>query len=151
MANYEDLIEEQRRSHRDAYRTNSSEKDKIVVSIAAAALGVSIAFLTDLESDASWHGALIAAWIAFGAAVAAVLASFEVNSRQINRSIDYIDEWKEKPEGDRPKDGAYFITVRERKIRVASALDTVSIVCLIAGIVLIILFVSLNLQQRSEM
>ena len=145
MADYMDAIEEQRRTFRDDFRRNSSDKDRIVVAVSSATLGLSIAFASNIEPNAGWKWLLVLAWSAFGASVVLVLLSLHVNSGQISRSIEYIDKWKEIRDGDRPKDGAYMVKVGKWEIRIADALNTLSVFSLIAGIILIVVFVSSNL------
>jgi hypothetical protein len=142
---YLDLVEEQRRTFRDDFRTNSSEKDKIVIAVSGGALATSVAFLSNRPAPV-WNGLLIAALAFFGAAVSFVLGSLHANSGQIARCIRYIDEWKKSPVPPGPPDGAYKIRIGKHEMRLVDALNALSILALIAGVGLMIAFVALNLH-----
>ncbi len=145
MDAYLDLIEEQRQTFRDSFSRNSSEKDKTVVAVSGVALATSIAFLTDIKSETGWTWLLVLALSAFAVAIVFVLLSLHFNSGQLDRSIRYIDKWKEAPSLVPPQDGTYIVTVGHFSIRVMDFLNAVSVFSLIAGVALVIGFVSLNI------
>jgi len=145
MSEYVETIEEQRRSLRDAFSRNASEKDKIVVSVSGIALGLSIAVLRDVGTHKEWKWVLLLAWIGFGFALVLVLLSLYLNAQQIKRSIDHIDVWlKDPPKEGEPLDGAYQVRVGERRFRTVDVVETVSIFSLIGGVVTVVIFVWLN-------
>lgn len=146
MKAYLHLIEEQRRTYRNSFSRNSSEKDKTVVAVSGVALATSIAFLTDTEASAGWTWLLVLALSAFAVAIVFVLLSYHFNSGQLDRSIRNIDKWMEAPNLlTPPEDGTYMVTIGRFSIRVMDILNAVSVFSLIAGVALVIGFVSLNI------
>ena len=135
----------QREAWAEGFRANSAAKDKIVVTISGAALGLSIAFLANIEPNTDWKPVLGLALAAFGAAVVLVLASLDLNSRQIKRGIEHLDARTDGPDGFPrevgPIDGSYKVG----RYRVTDVLNSWSVFSTIAGIVLIVVFVWKNL------
>ena len=145
MSQYVETIEEQRRSLRDAFRQNASDKDKIVVSVSGVALGLSLAVLRDVAANADWKWVLLLAWIGFGLALTMVLLSLYLNAKQIKRTIDHIDVWLAGPKEGEPVDGAYQIRIGSRSFRTVAQIEAVSVFSLIGGVVAVIFFVWLNI------
>lgn len=146
----EKQVREDRRVLVDAFRSNSSDKDKVVVSVSGAALAVSIAFLRDSSGQPISQWLLILALIGFGVSLGSVLLAFDLNSRQIERTIRNQDTWLatstelQKPEG--PADGGYVFNVFGRDWRVVNLVNTASVYSLVTAVGLTIGFLITNLD-----
>jgi hypothetical protein len=154
--------QKQRETWNEGTRANSAAKDKIVVTISGAALGLSIAFLRDIKPDAEWKWMLGLGLAAFGLAVVLVLASMEITSWEIDRGVKRLDEWMDPTDGktspyhgERP-DGTYYLyrkvkvkgegrDQRERAIKLTDVLNLASVIATITGIVAVVVFVWRNL------
>ena len=126
---YRKRIQDHRAALREAYGRNYAEKDKIVVTVSSAALGFTLAFL-DPPSFA-----LYLAWIAFALSVVAVLISFDLNARQLFRTLQRIDAWERDPRGQaEPVSGNYVLHFRKWVVRPVDLINTFSIYFLVIGI-----------------
>jgi hypothetical protein len=67
---------------KQADHTACRDFDKAVMTLAAGALGLSIAFIHDIAPDPTFVGVLAAAWAFFAASLLAILVSF-MTSREV--------------------------------------------------------------------
>ncbi|MGH8924457.1 MAG: hypothetical protein ACRDWA_07465 [Acidimicrobiia bacterium] len=130
-------------SHRAAkvaeYGTNSSEKDKVVVSISGAALGLTVAFV---ETGTGEPNLLYIAWVAFALSVIAVVISYDLNAHQLRRTIQLIDAWERDPNGRaEPANGALTFRFRGRERRTLDWINTSSVYFLVLGILATIIHI----------
>lgn len=66
--------------------------DKTVLTLSAGAFGVSFAFVENVVGAAPQAvGWLLAAWIAWGASITAVIASFYFSTLSLRRAIEQVD------------------------------------------------------------
>ena len=140
------LMREDRAVLRESFRSNSAEKDTIVVAVSGAALAASVAFLTDLP-NAGWTWLLILGLALLVASLVCVLLSLHFNEQQLARAIAGIDGWLGDPSTFPPGDAAYFIRIGRFRIRLNNLLNGASVFLLIAGLIAVITFVSLNLGE----
>ena len=110
--------------------------DKTVLSLSGGALGISFAFITDVVGDGPLvqTSLLLAAWIVWGLSVVCVLASFYVSHLALRTAIAQIDS--ERIRQERPG-GRYD--------ELTAALNAVGGLLFLAGVILVVLFVSRNL------
>lgn len=74
-------IDEERIAMRNAVAKNSAAKDRLVVSLSAATLGLSIPVASDLPRVASMEWVLICAWISLTVSVGSILKAHQMVNR----------------------------------------------------------------------
>jgi len=146
MSQYSKTILDHRGSLRDAFRENAAAKDKIVVSVAGAALALSLSIFRDVATDERWKWLLVTAWVLLALSLISVLVSLFLNAGQIIRSVRRIDTWLRDvaPEGC-PEDGGYSFTVQGRSVRTVDLIEGVSVFALVVGVGAVVLFASLTI------
>lgn len=140
------LMRDDRLVLREAFRSNSSDKDTIVVAVSGAALAASVAFLTDLP-NATWTWLLVTGFAVLVGSLVCVLLSLHFNEQQIAKAIAGFDRWLADPSSPPPGDVAYFIRLGRFRFRLNNLLNGASVFLLIAGLIAVITFVSFNLGE----
>jgi hypothetical protein len=110
--------------------------DKTVLTLSGGALAVSITFVKDLLGPGalSYERCLLSAWVCWGVSVLTVLVSYYSSQLTLNRAINQIDSGTRS---SRP--GGLF--------RVFTlTLNAVGGLLFLAGLILLIVFVSRNLE-----
>jgi hypothetical protein len=114
--------------------------------MSAAALGFSLAFLSDFTGDDEVLWPLVSGWVAFAVSVIAVLITFELNAIQLKPVMRRIDEWIGDPRGrPEPDSGVLWLRPKAKKWRAVDVINSVSVYALIAGLGLTIFFAVVNL------
>jgi hypothetical protein len=85
-------IEAYRQWLADAHQKACGDYDKAILTLAAGALGVSIAFVDNIAPNPDHKWVLAIAWILFTCAMVVVLVSFATSQRTILRMIRGIDD-----------------------------------------------------------
>jgi len=118
------------------YDTTSSF-DKMLTTLSAGALGLSVSFG---QAKHVWSSCLRLSWAFFTASLLAMLFSFRTSRRELDRQVKHVD-WKlvhgdeEKP----PEEGRPWYEVT------TYVLNNTALVFLIVGICLLIAFAAMNL------
>lgn len=128
---------EEYRNHLVESRQKAFEDfDKTVLALSGGALGISITFVKDLlgPGTLACRGCLLTSWVCWGASVLTVLVSYYASQLTLNRAIKQIDAGKRPP---RP--GGFFRVL-------TLTLNALGGLLFVAGLVLLIIFVSQNLE-----
>lgn len=129
-------MQEYRKHLVEARQKAFEDFDKTVLALSGGALGVSITFVKDLLGPGalSCKGCLLMSWITWGTSVLTVLISYYASQLTLNRAIKQIDA------GTRSlRPGGFF--------RVFTlTLNAIGGLLFVAGLVLLIIFVSQNLE-----
>lgn len=113
----------------NAHHQASRDFDRAVMTLAAGALGLSIAFMKDIAApDASAVPALGAAWFLFAVSLMVILVSFLTSQAGLLYQIDVID-------GRKPE-----VTSGGTYGRWTLRLNTAAAVTLVAGVLSLVLF-----------
>ena len=134
--NDKEYLEEYRNHLQDIYQKAQEDYDKTVLTLSSGALGISFAFVKDIigPGPISCSGLLYWSWVCWGVSVACVLFSHLTSSYSIRKSIEQVD-----------KGEAYTQRIGGWYDKVTSVLNHLSGFLFLAGLVLIILFVSKNM------
>src|ERR1051325_1555239 len=110
--------------------------DKTVLTLSGGALAVSITFVKDLLGPGTLanEGFLLSAWVCWGVSVLTVLVSYYSSQLTLNRAINQIDYGTRSP---RP--GRLFR-------RFTLILNAAGGLLFLTGLILLILFISRNLE-----
>ena len=111
----------------------SRDFDKAIMTLAAGALGLTIAFIHDLAPDPRFVPVLRVAWLLFAASLLAILVSFQVSQSALRREITAIDT------------GTVLTTPGGMPGRVTLWLNVLATVTLIGGAGAFVVFASLNI------
>jgi hypothetical protein len=120
---------------------SQTDYDKAVLTLAGGALGISFAFLKDIVGDQrlSHTHLLLFAWGCWGFSLISILGSFFSSQLALRKAIGQLDE--DKLGTEHPGGFCDFIT---------SLLNAAGGLLLLIGIILMIVFVSHNLPNKSS-
>jgi hypothetical protein len=140
----EELYQKTRAELLGQQSSNTEAYDKAVITISAAFLGVSLAFMKDYKISEIYHPVvLVSSWVAFALAIVACVASFLFGNSAIEKQLALAYcYYKEKNES------ALSIP---RIVKINDYVNRVSGSFLILGVILTITFVSTNLMERISM
>ncbi len=142
---------EENKNRDDLFRTIEKTEDdfeKKITQISAGALALSITFIDKIVdlSTAKYFFILIIGWVLLVLTLSINLISILI-SREFNlKSVDEYDDYEKKIISD--KELIQNIKNRNKTIR---KLDIISLVKLLLGIFLIVLFSSLNINNKSKL
>src|SRR5216684_4498670 len=125
------------RTHLVGARQKAHEDfDKTVLMLSGGGLGVSFAFVKDLLTGGSisCRACLFSSWVCWGMSVVTILVSYFSSQLALNRAITQIDSG-ERPQ--RPGGAFRWITI---------ILNALGGLLFMAGLILLIIFVSHNLE-----
>ncbi len=111
--------------------------DKTVLSLSGGALGISFAFVKDIVGNKPIANSefLLLSWIAWGLSVTSVLVSFYFSQQALRQAIQQVDAgeiYKQSP-------GGLFS-------RLTAILNAAGGLLFLAGVILMVVFVSYNLR-----
>ena len=126
----------------DVGREASRSYDKYILTLAAGTFGLSLLFMEKITSgntigDSKW--CLISSWIAFGASILSTLLSFLCGQESSTKEIEILDD---KYSG-KIKDNE---NVKNIFLPWIKWFNRVSMILFIIGVILLIIFSSLNLK-----
>lgn len=119
--------------------SNAENFDRSVLTLSASALGLSLAFVKDIEPLAQAHERylLVLSWCLFGAAVISTMISFLTSQEAIRLQIIAAERYYVHRDESALKESLAS--------KLTSRLNTFSGIAFVAGIILTIIFVGLNL------
>jgi hypothetical protein len=124
--------------------SNTEAYDKAVLTISAAFLAVSLAFIKDPGFGGIHSPALlVSSWGAFAFAIIACVLSFQLSNFAIEQQLDLADRYY--------KQGDESAIAKTRSSKLNDYLNRASGLFLVMGVILTIVFVSINLYERSPM
>jgi hypothetical protein len=126
----QDALAEHRRHLVTALHTASQDFDKAVMTLAAGALGVSIAFVNSVAPNPRATFWLGLAWALFGTSLVFILASFITSQQAIRWEIEHLQD-------DPPQDRPWKSTTRNLNYGAATAF--------VLGVCSLVVFALLNL------
>lgn len=131
------LDEQTYRNHKqvliDGQAQASQDFDKYLVTLAAGALGLSIAFIRQIAPNPVEIWSIIVAWSAFGASLISILLSFWFSQRAFHRAEKVLDTQNEE---DRLESNWWDY--------VTTALNVISVFSFVAGVVFLAYFAASN-------
>jgi hypothetical protein len=114
----------------------SSSFDKMLTTLSAGALGLSVSFG---QGKNVWPLVLKLSWACFTASLLAMLFSFRTARREVDRKVDEVDSMLRRGDEEKPADD------QGRRYEVTTyALNNTALVFLIVGICLLIAFAAMN-------
>lgn len=141
-----EVLNEVRKIH-DAYRkellerqrANSSNFDRVILSLSTAIVGLSISFLNDVFSlkDAECLILLKLSWGAFSFVIILTVVSFIVSQKALDRQMDYAEKYY-------LNDKEEYGTKKSFLARLTDLFNLFSGIIFIIGILLLIIFVNQN-------
>ncbi len=134
-ATWREDIREHRRHLVEALHTASQDFDKAVMTLAAGALGISLAFVHDFAPDPRHTLVLGVAWLLFAFSLVFVLVSFIASQEALRWEIRHVAD--DEPRGDRPH------PKRVTRLNIAAAAT------FIVGVVALVGFALLNLGRTT--
>ena len=122
-----------------AGQKSQDDYDKTTIALSGGALGISFAFLKDFLGSGPIDNVclLLVSWIAWGASVAGVLASFYTSHLALRETMNQVDDGriaKEKP-------GGVYTTITAR-------LNLFAGILFLIGVFFMVWFMSVNLSNR---
>ena len=129
----------------DEFSENSRSKDRIVISMATAALGFSLAIFSDPDRDLDPDMWLGIGWVAFAVSIVSVLLTYDLLSwlslRNLDKLVEHLkSDMKEPYEATNPR-----LKLSKWRPTFVSLLNSLSVYSLILGIVLTTNYVWRNL------
>ena len=137
---------EERKLLIDAEREGSRSFDKAILTLAAGALGLSITFVDKIAPlpQAATLWLLVTSWISFGFSIIITLSSFITSQWACVRQREILDtQWLNSTQGQK--------SIKNRWTRVTNALNVVSILSFVAGVIFLCLFAFVNLSKEGAM
>jgi hypothetical protein len=124
--------------------SNSENFDRSILTLSSSALGLSLAFIKDVTpvSTARYSPLLISSWWLFGFSIVATIASFMTSQCAIRDQITASEKYYIDGEEDARKETAAS--------KWTEKLNLLSGIAFIIGIVLTIVFVTLNLPSKPK-
>jgi len=126
----------------DAEREAARSFDKTMTTLAAGALALSFGFVREMKVAPSSDCLLYWAWGAFVVSLLLILVSFLLSQHAMRRQIAIIEESFDLPNSSAPK-----IT---RWAKVIIALNWVSLISLVIGVVFFAVFAACNLFRSNS-
>jgi hypothetical protein len=130
----------------DRQRSNSESYDKAILTLASGALGLSLSFIKDIlpaSEPARRVCLLYVSWILLTAAIITTVASFLLSNEAINQALRQNTEYYLK------RNESAF--VRTKLSRAVDASNYASGILFVFGIVLTVIFVSVNFSEVRGM
>lgn len=126
--------------------SNSENADRAVLTVSAAALGFSLAFIKDIVplGTATYTALLYWSWICFVLAIIITLASFFTSQYAINAQLVLAERYYLLNEEDALKARPRLATITDR-------LNMAGAVIFVVGIVATCIFVTINLGKETPM
>ena len=129
------MADDERREHRrhlvEAYHAASRDYDRAIMTLSAAALGVSIVFVRDVAPRPTGTGFLAWSWMLFTASLLTILASFLTSQEALRYELETLDDQEEGRRG-----GKWGVAT--------TGLNIASGVGLVAGVICLVWFAVLN-------
>ena len=146
MSDDEQRLRERRRFLIEAEKEAQGSWDRTLLTLAAGAIGISVAFLRDLAGpgtvETPW--ALISAWVLWTLTLICVLTSFFTSRNALRYAISETDAALSGRPNDLPdRPGGSWTLVTEWLNRIGGVL-------FIAGIMLLFVFATTNLEAPDE-
>lgn len=141
-----DVYLEERKLLIDAEREGSRSFDKAILTLAAGALGLSITFVDKIAPlpQATTLWLLVVSWISFGFSIIVTLSSFITSQWACASQRDILDtEWLDGSEEQE--------SIGNRWTHATNALNVVSILSFVVGVVFLCLFAFANLSKEAVM
>ena len=142
---YEVYLEE-RKLLVDAEREGARTFDKAILTLAAGALGLSVTFVDKIAPlpQATTLWLLVASWISFGFSIIVTLSSFITSQWACIRQREILDtEWLNSSQEQK--------SIQNCWTRVTNALNVVSILSFVTGVIFLCLFAFVNLSKEAAM
>lgn len=114
----------------------SSSFDKMLTTLSAGALGLSVSFG---QGKDVWPLVLKLSWACFTASLLAMLFSFRTARREIDRKVEGVDRTLQSGDDEKPADDR-----RHRYEVTTYMLNNTALVFLVVGICLLIAFAAMN-------
>lgn len=135
-------MDEQLREYRsfliDAEQKAQERYDKTIITLSGGAIGISFSFVNNFIQGAAVHSwLLLGAWIAWGASITAVLASFYFSTLALRRTVNQID--------DESTDIRSLETPGGQYTTVTKFLNAAGGSLFFVGVILLVAFVSQNI------
>lgn len=132
-----DAMKEYRQHLVEAQQKSLESFDKTILSLSGGALAISLVFVHDIIGDGEMSGAclLFIAWVCWIVSMVSTLSSFLFSHHALRKAIDQVDA------------GAIHTDKRGGRFNLATHVANVlSLIAFVIGVILIVIFVSLNLE-----
>lgn len=122
--------------------SNSEKFDGAVLTLSTGALGISLVFIKDVVplEKAQCAELLIVSWCFFGLAIISVVISFLVSQEGIKKQLNHAEEYYLNGKEE-------YLTKANIPAKVTDFLNYASGVLFVLGIILTIIFVSINIGR----
>ncbi len=126
--------------------SNSENADRAILTVSAAALGFSLAFIKDVVklSEAEWLSLLYVSWLSFALATVCTLLSFFSSQRAIVKQLTLAERYYLLQDEQ-------ALNVRPKAAVITEWLNGGGAFLFVLGLVATCLFVSVNLVKDSKM
>ncbi|HLP96844.1 MAG TPA: hypothetical protein VK149_00215 [Sideroxyarcus sp.] len=126
--------------------SNSENADRAVLTVSAAALGFSLAFIKDVVplSSAMYSILLYLSWLCFVLAIVITVASFFTSQHAIHSQLELAERYYLKHDEDALK-------IRPRLATITDKLNMVGAASFVVGILMTCAFVAINLGKETSM
>jgi hypothetical protein len=125
-------LTEHRRHLVESLHTASQDFDKAIMTLAAGALGISIAFVNQVAPHPRYTAWLGGAWVLFAASLVCILMSFIASQTAIRWEISHVYD---DPRPERPH------------LKRTTRLNTISATLFVLGVVSLVVFAFMNLGR----
>ncbi|RYD67243.1 MAG: hypothetical protein EOP84_30655, partial [Verrucomicrobiaceae bacterium] len=126
----------------DVAQKMQSDYDKGVITLSGGALGISLVFLKDVVGSNAWANAgfLLVAWMAWGASILCILASYFTSDQALRTAAEQVDLQL-----------IYLKLAKSPWVTATKVLNAGGGLVFFAGVICLVCFVSHNLPNTKTM
>ena len=117
-----ELYEKTRKDLLDRELSNSQLYDRAILTLSAAALGISLAFIKEIANPVEPRCLLIISWCLFSAAIISTILSFWVSQKALKKQLEYAEKYYLEEKDEYRKTSIYakitvYLVVPEKPLK----------------------------------